>query len=130
MYGELGRYPLEITVKMRLISYWVNILNSKETKLVNIMYKILYLKYFDESYKSPWLPYVYNVLNANGLGYIWFNQSPNINVNYVKSILKERLLLQFIQGWQSQLEQSSKCTLYRSFKTSFQFVQYLIRIPF
>jgi hypothetical protein len=32
VYGELGRFPLEIRVKLRMISYWCKLVNN-ETKL-------------------------------------------------------------------------------------------------
>jgi hypothetical protein len=32
VYGELGRFPLEIRVKLRMISYWCKLVNN-ETQL-------------------------------------------------------------------------------------------------
>jgi hypothetical protein len=31
--GELGLFPIEIDVKLRMISYWARLLTGKETKL-------------------------------------------------------------------------------------------------
>jgi hypothetical protein len=34
IYGELGLFPIEIDVKLRIISYWARLLiTGKETKL-------------------------------------------------------------------------------------------------
>ena len=33
LYAELGRYPLEITVKTRIVSFWIRITQGKATKL-------------------------------------------------------------------------------------------------
>jgi hypothetical protein len=33
IYGELGLFPIEIDVKLRMISYWTRLLTGKETKL-------------------------------------------------------------------------------------------------
>jgi hypothetical protein len=33
IYGELGSFPIEIGVKLRMISYWEKLLTGKETNL-------------------------------------------------------------------------------------------------
>ena len=42
--GELGRYPLEIDIKVRMISYWCKLIRGKQSKLSTIAYKLLYVK--------------------------------------------------------------------------------------
>jgi hypothetical protein len=37
IYGELGRYPLEIDIKSRIISFWAKLLSGKELKLSKII---------------------------------------------------------------------------------------------
>ena len=106
--------------------YWTSVLKSKETKLVNVMYSVLLRKYNDLSFLSGWVDFVFYTLNTNGLGFIWFYQSPEINRTYVKSALKEKLVLQFIQEWHSTLVNSSKCVLYRLFKADFKLENYLL----
>ena len=39
LYGELGRYPIEIFIKTRIIGYWTRIITGNQLKLVNMMYK-------------------------------------------------------------------------------------------
>ena len=43
IYGELGRYPLSITIKQRMICHWTRILKSNQHKLNKVMYDILYI---------------------------------------------------------------------------------------
>lgn len=43
VYGELGRYPLEIDIKVRMISYWCKLIQGKQSKLSTIAYKLLYV---------------------------------------------------------------------------------------
>jgi hypothetical protein len=31
VYGELGRYPIDIDIKVRTISYWARLLSGKQT---------------------------------------------------------------------------------------------------
>ena len=38
IYGELGRYPLSITIKQRMVCYWTRILKSNQHKLNKVMY--------------------------------------------------------------------------------------------
>ena len=44
VYGELGRYPLEIDIKVRMISYWCKLIQGKQSKVSTIAYKLLYVK--------------------------------------------------------------------------------------
>ena len=44
VYGELGRYPLEIDIKVRMISYWSKLIQGKQSKLSTIAYTLLYVK--------------------------------------------------------------------------------------
>lgn len=42
VYGEFGKFPLEIQVKVRMIKYWSKILSGKDTKFSYKMYLVLY----------------------------------------------------------------------------------------
>ena len=42
VYGEFGRYPLEILVKTRMVKFWFKLLSGKNTKIACTMYKLLY----------------------------------------------------------------------------------------
>jgi hypothetical protein len=42
IYGELGLFPIEIDVKLRMISYWARLLTGKETKLSYLSYLIAF----------------------------------------------------------------------------------------
>jgi hypothetical protein len=41
IYGELGLFPIEIDVKLRMISYWARLLTGKETKHVFYLFSKL-----------------------------------------------------------------------------------------
>ena len=55
VYGEFGRYPLEIMIKIRMVKYWCKLLNGKNTKISCIMYKLLYYLYKKYIYKNKWI---------------------------------------------------------------------------
>ena len=40
VYGELGRYPLEIDIKVRMISYWCKLIPGKQSKLSTNCYML------------------------------------------------------------------------------------------
>jgi hypothetical protein len=40
IYGELGRYPVEIDIKIRIISFWAKIICGKQSKISCIMYSL------------------------------------------------------------------------------------------
>lgn len=40
IYGELGRYPLEIQIKTSIISYWSRIFTGKDTKIAKLIYDL------------------------------------------------------------------------------------------
>jgi hypothetical protein len=44
LYGELGRYPLNITVKLKILSFWSKLIDGKQSKLSSLIYRLLYLK--------------------------------------------------------------------------------------
>ena len=43
VYGELGRYPISVIMKVRMIIFWCRILNGKEFKLSYLLYKLMYI---------------------------------------------------------------------------------------
>ena len=41
LYGELGRYPIDLIVKSRMIGFWQTTVNGKSDKISNKLYSIL-----------------------------------------------------------------------------------------
>ena len=66
VYGELGRYPLSIKIKQRMVRYWTRILKSSEYKLNKVMYTILYNLHCKNVYLSPWIRYVSSIFQNSG----------------------------------------------------------------
>ena len=46
VYGELGRYPISVIMKVRMIRFWCRILNGKEFKLSYLLYKLMYIIFY------------------------------------------------------------------------------------
>ena len=99
VYGELGRYPLSIKIKQRMVRYWTRILKSNEYKLNKVMYTILYNLHCKNVHLSPWIRYVSSIFQNSGSNYIWLTQDCNIDA---KIIFKSECD-QFMQLWHSRI---------------------------
>ena len=94
--GELGRYPLGIDIKIRMVSYWEKIIDVKQSKLSNILYKLCLALFNIEGKNFIWLFSVKGILNECGLAYIWNTQTFQ-NTEWLKLNIKQTLRDQFIQ---------------------------------
>jgi hypothetical protein len=72
VYGELGRYPLEIDIKVRMISYWCKLIQGKQSKVSTIAYKLLN---FQNCKISAWINHIHKILNDSGMSFIWTSQN-------------------------------------------------------
>ena len=128
--GEVGRYPIEIEAKCRMLGFWYGLCStshSESPKISNLMFQLCSKLYYASDYKLPWLMKVHSLLDSLGLSYIWSNQIHTIES--FKRIVKQRLMDQFIQEWQSRVAENSVCSNYRLFKKKFCFEKYLTYLP-
>ena len=79
VYGELGRYPLSIKIKQRMVRHWSRILKSSEYKLNKVMYTILYNLHCKNVHLSPCIRYVSSIFQNCGSNYVWLTQDYNID---------------------------------------------------
>lgn len=129
IYGELGRRPMNVLIKSRMVSYWAKILISKGEKLNRIMYSLLHQLDKNNIIKSDWLLKIKEILNECGLYNLWIRQQVD-NCNNLGKIVKEKLSANFESEWIEELNNSPKCYTYRIFKTKFQLEPYLLKLPF
>jgi len=73
----------------------------------------MYHKYVLKNSKWVWI-YIYC---------IWETENVN-NKEWLKCVVKQWFLDQFVQNWQTALSDSSKALKYRIFKTKFEFEEY------
>ena len=128
VYGELGEIPPSIEIKCRILKYWASMLTNPD-KLSSRVYNVLLMLYNNNDYKSPWLKYVENTLNVNGLGFYWLTQAVN-NIDSFMYIVKTRLTDKFQQEWHSDINTLRKCCSYRLFKTDFALEPYLLTLSY
>ena len=125
VYGELGRFSLEIKVKMRMVSYWNKLLQTE--KLSNSIYRLLLCLNNNGAQTFKWLNYGESIFNDSGLGYIFHSQDSS-EYTRIKLLLNQTLKDQFIQRWTSEMINSSRGQFYSNFKTDFSFENYLTRL--
>ena len=120
IYGELGRYPLEIDIKSRIISFWAKLLSGKELKLSKIIYYLCYYMSIKNVEHFTWLDHVKKILNECGFTYtcIW-NTQTFVDPNWLRLTIIRNLQEQFEQYWHSLLDDASKAINYRLFKDYF-----------
>ena len=100
LYGELGRYPINITIKSGMINYWTRIITSKHNKLGFLLYQKLRAT---TQINSKWILHIQQILEESGRTDTWISETPNPNYG---SIIKQNLKDHFFQNWCSQLDQS------------------------
>ena len=105
VYGELGRHPLEIDIKIKIISFWSKL--AKQTKYSSIVYILLRCMYIENNACFNWMSKVKTIFDECGFTYIWETEN-FMSHSYLISIVKQRLLDQYYQFWNSQVYNSSK----------------------
>ena len=88
--------------------------SKRSPKISNLMFQLCSKLYYANDYKLPWLIKVHSLLDSSGSSYIWSNQIHTIES--FKRIVKQRLMDQFIQEWQSRVAENSVCSNYRLLK--------------
>ena len=124
LYGELGRYPISIVTKSRMISFWNRILLGKSEKYCTKIYKYM-LSLPEGSFK--WLDKIKEILTSVGRLDLWVNQFLIEQKNIHKGV-KQILIDQFKQNWHDQLQQSNKGKIYSNFKMTHEFEDYLTQL--
>ena len=110
VYGELGRYPISINIKVRMISFWCKLVNSYGLKMSSKLYHVL------RNVNSPWIKYVHNILDECGLSYLWYWYYHDVMHVECKQTVLLTLTDQFKQKWNSDMFDSSKGINYKIFK--------------
>jgi hypothetical protein len=60
--GELGRFPIEVKVKLRMISFWSRLIQS-ESKLSSFLYKLMLSLYEQNQQTFKWIKCVESIFN-------------------------------------------------------------------
>ena len=66
LHAELGRHPIQINIKSRMIGFWLSIVNGKESKLSKLLYTIMLKEHEKGSYNFKWIRCINDILVAVG----------------------------------------------------------------
>ena len=125
VYGELGRFPILINIKVWIISFWCKLIAIQSDKLSSQIFFLL------RNYNSPWCNFIKSISNECGLSYIWQTGQPLITrTPWLKKVVFNTLYDQFKQLWYCDVFNPSKGIINRIFKTSFSLESYLLNLPF
>jgi hypothetical protein len=70
VYGELGRYLLEIRVKLRMVSSWTKLVKS-ENKLSSNLYRLMLQIHQSGNHDFKWISCVMSMFDNTGICYIF-----------------------------------------------------------
>ena len=127
LYGELGRYPITIQIKSRMVGFWQRIVNEKQDKIAHRLYKILLTMHEGDFFRSKWLLSVKNGLILSGNQHARDLQA-NVPLGLAK-LVEMKLIENFKQERGDTVSHSSKCINNRIFKTELEFEQYFNLLP-
>ena len=89
-----------------------------------ISYKLLHSFFCNGNVSAPWVKFVKDILDNCSLSNVCTFQNINFNTEWVIVYVKLRLRDNFLQEWNSNLENSSKALNYRLYKQIFEFEKY------
>ena len=118
LYSELIKYPLNITVKLKMLSFWSKLINGKQSKLWSLIYRLLYLKTHGNNTFS-WISFVKSILDDCGFSNVWHTKN-FISHKWLIESTKLRLTDHFKQNGHSTLYISKNALSYRLFKSEFR----------
>ena len=88
LYAELGRYPVEITIKCRMINFWIRLITGKISKLSYNFYLFM-LK--SEHINSKWINYIQRILDNSGRHDLWIHQPVTMTIS-ISKMIKQNLV--------------------------------------
>ena len=127
IYGELGRFPMKIIRIYNMVKYWLNIVHGKKSQYVTLCYQNSLNTLLERNTKG-WTHSIRHVLQNNGFGDVWENQGVG-DIQRFLSIFKCRLRDIWNQEWTDRLQNSSRASFYRIYKSNPEFSNYLNEIP-
>lgn len=126
-YGELGRFPVEIALKSRMVTYFCKLKNENEKKWNFILFKILQELHENEYLESNWLKKIKSIYDNCGFTDLYAIDKPN--PNHLKFLIKRRLKDQYLQYWSTNIREDPRCSSYKNIKVEFRFEKYIDLLP-
>jgi hypothetical protein len=125
VYSDLQRFPLYIFSSLRVIKYWIRLLDMNENRLPRQAYNMLLT--LDRNGYSCWVSDIKRLLCTHGFQYVWLSQNAFVAKCILPS-LKLRLTDIFVQEWNSALDTSERFSTYRLLKEHFFCTNYIFNV--
>ena len=109
IYGECGRYPLYIQSQVKVIKYWLRLLDMPSSRLPRKCYNMMLL--YDKNGQKNWVTGVKDLLFSIGFGYIWNNQEAGIELGFLQLFI-QRIKDMYLQKWFERTSLSRKCDFF------------------
>ena len=122
LYGELGRYSLDINATMRSVKYWLKLMSMQEGRFPRKVYDMMLA-----CDKDSWAHKIKDVLCKYGFEEEWRRQNVDDIPKFTRE-LKIKMIEEYDEKWRFTLSQSSRYSIYKMFKTSRCTEKYLLLI--
>ena len=112
IYNEFGVFPLSLLRKIRIIKFWLKILNMNDTHPVKLIYNLLLRDSNQNAKVKNWVTLLKEMLEINGFGNVWSDQGvPSAKIFLID--FEQRCKDIFIQNNNAEIYNSSEHRLYR-----------------
>jgi hypothetical protein len=127
LYGEMGRFPIVLRHKVKLIKYWLRIQALPDSALVKQMY--IMLKNLDDIGFKTWATNVKDVLCEYGFEHYWYQDSiPKSDIQVYVTKFKECVFTKFVSSWNAESHKYDSLRTFIQYKTEFRMESYLLNI--
>jgi len=129
--GDLGRIKIEHNIDIRMLNYWFRNACNNSLKLSNVFYRLLLNLSISGVYDASWIKSIKDRLMKFNLYEYWERQnSLSINeYNVFKKKCKQNIQEFYKNEWINNVNESSKCYLYKGFKTELKIEKYITKFP-
>jgi hypothetical protein len=97
----------------------------EQDRLPKQAYQMLLL--MEENEKKCWASDIKNILGSSGFYFVWLNQGVE-DVKTFLAVFRQRLVDNFMQEWSSTIREKDRYDMYRSLKSDFGSVDYILDI--
>ena len=131
--AELGKYHLDIDIKMKIIRYWFRLISLPDNDILRKSYNVAFE--LDRLGYTTWVTAARMILQKNGFNYVWLKQGIPDYVNssefftkltYSLTCQSEQLF--FSKIWNDVDGKTTKLDFYRAYKDTYKFENYLDEI--
>lgn len=128
LYSALGRYPLQIERRVKIVKYWFNLLRkSDQNGIINSVYNEMKSRIPADIRNIYCLTKLKLLFESHGFAEVWMYPD-SVNVNAFISVLKTKLIDTFLVKIRNGLHLSTSMVLYKELCPDFEISPYLLNI--